>query len=62
MVGDRTEDIEAARGAGIPSVGIAKGAHSKEKLLSFGATLVYKSIADALGEVSSILSLIKTSG
>lgn len=62
MVGDRTEDIEAARGAGIPSVGIAQSAHSKENLLSFGATLVYKSIADALDEVSSILSLIKTSG
>lgn len=62
MVGDRTEDIEAARGAGIPSVGIAQSAHSKESLLSFGATFAFKSIAEALVEVSSILALIKTSG
>jgi phosphoglycolate phosphatase len=61
MIGDRTEDLEAAKGAGIPSVGVAQSAHSKQVLLLSGANLVYENIAGALGDYSSILSLIKTS-
>ena len=42
MFGDRIEDIQAANYAGIESVGIAQGAHSKEQLISAGCKLVVK--------------------
>lgn len=41
MVGDRIEDILAARAAGINSIGIAASAHSQTDLKSNGATEVF---------------------
>jgi phosphoglycolate phosphatase len=41
MVGDRTEDIQAARRAGVNGIGIAAGFHSIETLLSAGALLAF---------------------
>lgn len=46
MVGDRTEDIVAAKVAGIPGVGIAASAHSEEELKKAGAKVTFKSIMD----------------
>ena len=35
MVGDTTHDMEMARAAGVPRLGVAYGAHAKESLLSY---------------------------
>lgn len=63
MVGDRSEDILAASAAGINSIGIASGAHSMEKLLKSGASMVFPNIsafADELREdFSQILGFFK---
>lgn len=44
MIGDRTEDLEAASAAGIPSVGVAQSAHSEELLNKAGAISTFKNI------------------
>jgi phosphoglycolate phosphatase len=44
MIGDRQEDILAARNAGIPSVGISQSADSPEVLKSYGAEQVFNNI------------------
>lgn len=41
MVGDRTEDIDAAKNAGITSIGIAQSAHTTEMLSKAGASQVF---------------------
>jgi HAD superfamily hydrolase (TIGR01549 family) len=40
MVGDRIEDIEAAKAANILSIGVAQGHHTKELLMQHGASYV----------------------
>jgi phosphoglycolate phosphatase len=40
MIGDRVEDIEAAKAAKILSIGIAQGHHTKELLMEHGASYV----------------------
>jgi phosphoglycolate phosphatase len=46
MVGDRTEDMQAARNAGIRSLGIAQSAHSSSDLIKAGAQLSFQKISD----------------
>lgn len=46
MIGDRSEDIIAAKGAHIPGVGIAASAHSQEKLIGDGAIKSFVNIVD----------------
>jgi phosphoglycolate phosphatase-like HAD superfamily hydrolase len=46
MIGDRTEDIIAAKNAGIPSIGIAQSAHSISDLQLAGATFSFENISD----------------
>jgi len=46
MVGDRTEDVHAARSAKIPCIGIAAGAHSESELKEAGASLTFESFQD----------------
>ncbi len=43
MVGDRVEDMEAARTAGVRCVGITSGPHSDFELKKAGASLVFES-------------------
>lgn len=45
MIGDRSEDIEAAIAAGIPGVGVAHSHHSVSTLLNSGAELAFESIS-----------------
>lgn len=45
MVGDRVEDILAAKAAKVVAFGIAQGAHSEENLLSKGADSTFISIS-----------------
>jgi phosphoglycolate phosphatase len=61
MIGDRMEDVQSASAASIPSIGIAQSAHSKQSLLTSGATLAYENMFQAFKDASSILSLIKSS-
>jgi phosphoglycolate phosphatase len=44
MVGDRVEDILAAKGAGIPSIGLASSGHSIKELGDAGAKRVFRSM------------------
>ena len=37
MIGDRIEDIEAAKAAQVFSIGVAQGHHTKELLMKHGA-------------------------
>ena len=46
MIGDRSEDMIAAKSARIPGVGIAASAHSQEKLVSDGAFKSFGNIVD----------------
>lgn len=53
MVGDRVEDIQAANGAGIPSIGIAQGSHTQLDLSEAGAEFTFASISELKAAVSS---------
>jgi phosphoglycolate phosphatase len=46
MVGDRSEDMVAARAANITGIGIAAGAHSRQALLDGGASIVFHNISE----------------
>jgi phosphoglycolate phosphatase len=46
MIGDRTEDIFAAKSAGIPSIGIAQSAHSASDLKDAGAIFSFQNITE----------------
>lgn len=48
MIGDRVEDVLAAKVAGIPSIGIASSGHSFEQLNDEGANKVFNSMGDFL--------------
>jgi phosphoglycolate phosphatase-like HAD superfamily hydrolase len=44
MVGDRLEDIVAAKSAGISSIGIASGAHTEEDFEVSDAFMTYQNL------------------
>ena len=46
MIGDRTEDIYAAKAALIQSVGIAQSFHDSKTLIEAGATLAFETFQD----------------
>lgn len=48
MIGDRIEDIQAAKAAGIESIGIAQSFHNKELLRDAGAKLAFDSFIELL--------------
>lgn len=58
MFGDRTEDILAARAAGIQSVGIAQSAHSVDELLNAGANLTFKDFEQVNQHTKRVLDLL----
>jgi phosphoglycolate phosphatase len=51
MVGDRTEDIQAANAAGIPSIGIAHSFHDKQALEQAGAMHAFDSFLEFTNSV-----------
>ena len=55
MFGDRKEDIESAKSAGISSVGIAQTKHSAIDLTQAGATLVFSSFNGVLEDFDSLI-------
>jgi len=46
MIGDRAEDMQAAKNAGVFGVGLAQGPHSEEFLREKGADITYQSMSD----------------
>ncbi len=46
MIGDRRHDIEGARQAGLPSIGVAYGYGGREELENAGATHVVETVAE----------------
>ncbi|RFA18132.1 HAD family hydrolase [Subtercola boreus] len=51
MVGDSVWDVEAAKRAGVQSIGVLSGGFSREELLEAGAAAVYEDIAALLREL-----------
>jgi phosphoglycolate phosphatase-like HAD superfamily hydrolase len=51
MVGDSTWDCEAARRAGVPTVGLLTGGFSQQDLLAAGAGVVFGTIEELLKDV-----------
>jgi phosphoglycolate phosphatase len=51
-VGDHPLDMEGARSARVPGIGVATGAHSRQQLLDAGATWA----ADSLTEIVPALT------
>jgi phosphoglycolate phosphatase len=60
MVGDRTEDIYAARRAGIPAIGIAASAHSQLELIDVGASTAFESFEDFHLSLKFDINLLST--
>lgn len=58
MVGDRTEDIYAAKRAALPAIGIASSAHSESDLKDAGATLTFKTFQSFHYHLKADVSLI----
>ncbi len=54
MVGDRVEDVLAAKAAGIASIGISSSGHSFEQLSDAGARRVFNSMRDLLKALDSL--------
>ena len=46
MVGDRIEDVLAAKSAGVFAVGIGQGIHTEDELLNSGAQATFQSISE----------------
>jgi phosphoglycolate phosphatase len=57
MFGDRVEDMQAAKAAGIQSVGLAQGTHGKGQLLTAGASLAYSNFEEAYDEFETVFEL-----
>lgn len=55
MIGDRVEDVLAAKAAGIPSIGIASSGHSIEELSNAGAHRVFR----AMENLCEVLTPVK---
>jgi HAD superfamily hydrolase (TIGR01549 family) len=54
MVGDSVWDCEAAKRAGIPSIGVLTGGYSADELNNAGASRVFESIEELRGELGAI--------
>jgi HAD superfamily hydrolase (TIGR01549 family) len=54
MVGDSVWDCEAAKRAGIPSIGVLTGGYSADELNDAGASRVFESIEELRGELGAI--------
>jgi phosphoglycolate phosphatase len=46
MIGDRAEDMLAAKSAGVTGIGLTQGNHSKQELFDFGAEIVFESFPE----------------
>jgi phosphoglycolate phosphatase-like HAD superfamily hydrolase len=51
MIGDRAEDMQAAKNAGVFAVGLAQGPHSEKLLREKGANFTYQSMSDFIHSV-----------
>lgn len=57
MIGDTTFDMEMARNAGVPAIGVTWGHHLKDELLSFEPKVVVDEFADLGGAIKDTLSI-----
>lgn len=57
MIGDRVEDVLAAKAAGISSIGLGASGHSTEELRDAGALRVFKSMREFSDELESVENL-----
>lgn len=55
MVGDTTFDIEMARAAGVPSIGVSWGYHPQEDLVAAGADVIIHDYSELLPTLDEIL-------
>jgi len=59
MIGDTTFDMEMAKNAGVPSIGVTWGHHEKEELLPFTPKMIVDEFSDLLFAIQETLSLDK---
>ena len=55
MIGDRTEDIESAKSAGIKAIGVSQTAHNEEDLKEAGAFLAFSSMAGLCKSIKDLM-------
>ena len=55
FVGDTTFDMEMARAAGFHSIGVDWGYHASERLLSAGASLLARDVAELRRHIRDVL-------
>jgi phosphoglycolate phosphatase-like HAD superfamily hydrolase len=53
MLGDSTWDCEAAKRAGVPTIGVLTGGFSEQELRSAGAVCVFERLDDLRAELVS---------
>jgi HAD superfamily hydrolase (TIGR01509 family) len=53
MVGDTPWDVEAAKRAGVETIGVLSGGFAREELEQAGAVAVFESVAELIGELDS---------
>jgi phosphoglycolate phosphatase len=58
MFGDRPEDMQAAKSAGIPAIGISQSIFSQKMLMNAGASITFPSLSDLYASKKSPLQLI----
>jgi phosphoglycolate phosphatase len=58
MFGDRPEDMQAAKSAGIPAVGIAQSIFSQQMLMNAGASITFPTLSELYASKQSPLQLI----
>ena len=56
LIGDSVWDVEAARRAGIPAVGLLAGGYAEEELRSAGAVWVFEDPADLLANLDHVVA------
>jgi phosphoglycolate phosphatase len=58
MVGDTTYDVDMARAAGVPAIGVAWGYHSVAELTNAGAHRIVESFADLPAALDSVFGTV----
>ena len=57
MIGDTTFDMEMARNAGVPAIGVTWGHHEVDELLPFEPKVIVDEFADLAGAIKDTLSI-----
>ncbi len=62
LIGDSTWDVEAAKRAGVPTVGLLTGGFSESELTEAGAVAVYSRLEDLMEDLDAVLANARRPG